>query len=142
LLPDPIGNTAASPRFPVIAVVHSFMVHGADGRSRDEVTIVAAVEALAVHTCTIDGELIACDANGLADFQLLRWLKRDDPAILCAFDLLQIDGRDLQDEPIETRKAELARAPERMPAASSPRLGITPARSSSSTRASSAARVS
>jgi hypothetical protein len=33
----PIGNTAASPRFPVIAVVHSFMVHGADGRSRDEV---------------------------------------------------------------------------------------------------------
>ena len=33
----PIGNTAASPRFPVIAVVHSFMVYGADGRSRDEV---------------------------------------------------------------------------------------------------------
>jgi uncharacterized protein DUF6151 len=33
----PIGNTAADPRFPVIAVAHSFMVHGADGRSRDEV---------------------------------------------------------------------------------------------------------
>ena len=33
----PIGNTAASPRFPVIAVIHSFMVDGADGRSRDEV---------------------------------------------------------------------------------------------------------
>src|SRR5262245_1992629 len=33
----PIGNTAASPRFPVIAVVHSFMVHETDGRSRDEV---------------------------------------------------------------------------------------------------------
>src|SRR5262249_61557940 len=33
----PIGNTAASPRFPVIAVVHSFMVYGADGHSRDEV---------------------------------------------------------------------------------------------------------
>ena len=30
-------------------------------------------------------------------------------AIYCAFDLLQIDGRDLRDEPIETRKAELAR---------------------------------
>src|SRR5262249_12365707 len=26
-------------------------------------------------------KLIACDANGLADFQLLRWRKRDDPAI-------------------------------------------------------------
>jgi hypothetical protein len=66
-------------------------------------TIVAAVEALAVHTCTIDGDLIACDANGRADFQLLRWRKRDHPAILCAFDLLQIDGRDLWDEPIDGR---------------------------------------
>jgi hypothetical protein len=34
---SPIGNTAAGPRFPVLAVVHSFMLHGADGRSRDEV---------------------------------------------------------------------------------------------------------
>ena len=33
----PIGNTANSPRFPVIAVIHSFIFHGADGRSRDEV---------------------------------------------------------------------------------------------------------
>ena len=33
----PIGNTAASPRFSVVAVVHSFMIHGGDGRSRDEV---------------------------------------------------------------------------------------------------------
>src|SRR6516162_9177540 len=46
-------------------------------------------------------ELIAGDANGLADFQLLRWRKRDDPAIYCAFDLLQLDGRDLRGEPIE-----------------------------------------
>jgi bifunctional non-homologous end joining protein LigD len=72
-------------------------------------TIVAAIDALPVRTCIIDGELIACDANGLADFQLLRWRKRDDPAIYCAFDLIEIDGRDLRDEPIETRKAELAR---------------------------------
>jgi len=33
----PIGNTAASPRFPVIALIHSFMDHEGDGRSRDEV---------------------------------------------------------------------------------------------------------
>jgi bifunctional non-homologous end joining protein LigD len=60
-------------------------------------------------SCVIDGELIACDANGLADFQLLRWRKRDDPAVYCALDLLQLDGRDLRGEPIQTRKAELAR---------------------------------
>jgi hypothetical protein len=32
----PIGNTA-SPRFPVVGLIHSFMSHDADGRSRDEV---------------------------------------------------------------------------------------------------------
>jgi ATP-dependent DNA ligase len=30
--------------------------------------IVVAVKALAARSCIIDGELIACDANGLADF--------------------------------------------------------------------------
>jgi hypothetical protein len=33
----PIANTPARPGFPVIGMVHSFMDHGADGRSRDEV---------------------------------------------------------------------------------------------------------
>jgi hypothetical protein len=32
----PIGNTAAGPRFPVVAVIHSLMDHESDGRSRDE----------------------------------------------------------------------------------------------------------
>jgi hypothetical protein len=32
----PIGNTAVSPHFPVIGVVHSFMVHGAGAPSRNE----------------------------------------------------------------------------------------------------------
>ena len=33
----PIGNTPAAPGFPVTAVIHSFMDHEADHRSRDEV---------------------------------------------------------------------------------------------------------
>ena len=33
----PIANTAAWPGFPVIGIIHSFMDHAADGRSRDEV---------------------------------------------------------------------------------------------------------
>ena len=32
----PIANTPARPGFPVVGVVHSFMDHEADGRSRDE----------------------------------------------------------------------------------------------------------
>jgi hypothetical protein len=33
----PIANTPAGPGFPVIGMVHAFMDHAADGRSRDEV---------------------------------------------------------------------------------------------------------
>ena len=32
----PIGNTAASPHFPIVAVIHSFMVHGVGERSRED----------------------------------------------------------------------------------------------------------
>jgi len=32
----PIGNSATSSRFPIVAVIHSFMDHAGSGRSRDE----------------------------------------------------------------------------------------------------------
>ena len=32
----PVGNTAASARFPIAAVIHAFMDHQAHGRSRDD----------------------------------------------------------------------------------------------------------
>jgi bifunctional non-homologous end joining protein LigD len=66
--------------------------------------IIAAVEALVARTCTIDGELIACDGDGLADFELLRRRRRDAAVTLVAFDLIELDGRDLRREPIETRE--------------------------------------
>jgi ATP-dependent DNA ligase len=47
--------------------------------------IVAALEALAVRSCLIDSEVIACDANGFADFQLLRWRRQHEQAMLSAF---------------------------------------------------------
>ena len=71
--------------------------------------VVAAVEALAAGSCTLDGEVIACDGDGLADFELLRYRQRDDPVTLVAFDLIEIDGLDLRCESIEERKAELTR---------------------------------
>ena len=42
----------------------------------------------------------------MPSFDLLR---RRKPAVLYAFDLLQLDGADLRAEPIEIRKATLAR---------------------------------
>ncbi len=48
-------------------------------------------------------------ANGLADFELIRRHRNHASAILCAFDLLEIDGEDLRRVPIEQRKRRLAR---------------------------------
>ncbi len=59
------------------------------------------------RSCVVDGEAIACDANGLSVFDLLRYRRQDDAVTLCAFDLLELDGVDLRREPIEVRKRTL-----------------------------------
>ena len=69
----------------------------------------AAVAALPGRSCLIDGEAIACDDKGLAVFELIRRARNHGSAILCAFDLLEIDGEDLRRVPIEQRKHRLAR---------------------------------
>ena len=68
---------------------------------------VAAVAALPARSCIVDSEAIACDANGLSVFDLLRYRRQDDAVTLCAFDLLELDGVDLRPEPIEGRKRTL-----------------------------------
>ena len=62
----------------------------------------AAVAALSARSCLIDGEAIVTDQKGLA---VLR--QPSAAAVLCAFDLLELDGEDLRREPIETRKSTL-----------------------------------
>ena len=70
--------------------------------------IVAAIASLRVRSCIVDGEAIACDGNGLAVFDLLRYQRRDQIVTLCAFDLLEREGKDLRMMPIEERKHTLA----------------------------------
>ena len=67
-----------------------------------------AIEALPVRSCVIDGEAIVCDENGLAVFDLIRGHGTNARAILCAFDLLEVNGEDIRREPIEDRKRKLA----------------------------------
>jgi len=69
--------------------------------------ILAAVAALPVQSCTVNGEAIACDERGLSVFEMIRWRQHDHAVTLCAFDLLELDGEDLRREPIEVRKATL-----------------------------------
>ena len=71
--------------------------------------IAMAVGKLPARSCLIDGEAIVCDENGRTDFELTRRHGALASAVLCAFDLLELDGRDLRREPIETRKALLAK---------------------------------
>jgi ATP-dependent DNA ligase len=69
--------------------------------------VVASVMALPVRSCLIDGEVIVTDEAGLAVFELIRSFRHDHAAVLCAFDLLELDGEDLRKLPIEVRKAGL-----------------------------------
>ena len=68
----------------------------------------AAIEALPIRSCVIDGEAIVCDDNGLAVFDLIRGHATNAGAVLCALDLLEVDGEDIRREPIEGRKRRLA----------------------------------
>jgi ATP-dependent DNA ligase len=49
------------------------------------------------------------DESGLSVFGLLRYRRHDHAALLCAFDLIELNGNDLRQMPIETRKGFLAK---------------------------------
>jgi len=82
--------------------------HGNDFTARFPL-VASAVEALPARSCLIDGEAIVCDENGLAVFELIRGHGSKTSAVLCAFDLLELDGKDLRRRPIEERKGLLAK---------------------------------
>jgi bifunctional non-homologous end joining protein LigD len=70
--------------------------------------IAGAVAALPVRSCVIDGEAIVVNRAGLSVFDLLRYRHHDHAAVLCAFDLIERDGFDLRQKPLEDRKGSLA----------------------------------
>jgi bifunctional non-homologous end joining protein LigD len=61
-----------------------------------------------VRSCVIDGEAIVVDERGLSVFEPLRYRTHDHGAVLCAFDLIELDGADFRSQPLEQRKATLA----------------------------------
>jgi bifunctional non-homologous end joining protein LigD len=74
----------------------------------------AAVAALPAHSFLIDSEAIVTNDDGLAVFDLIRRKRHGAVAVLCAFDLIELEGEDLRPRPIEQRKntlAKLVRAP-------------------------------
>ena len=69
--------------------------------------IVEALDELKATTCLIDGEAVTCNETGLAEFEGLGSRRGD--VHLCAFDLLELDGRDLRSEPLTERRRLLGR---------------------------------
>jgi len=57
----------------------------------------------------LDGEAVNCNEHGLPDFDTLRHRRNDRTVFLYAFDLIELDGRDLRRDPIQTRKTELVK---------------------------------
>jgi bifunctional non-homologous end joining protein LigD len=69
--------------------------------------IVEALARLRSRSCIIDGEAVACDDNGVASFNLVRYRHHDESIFLYAFDLIELNGDDLRRDPLEGRKGTL-----------------------------------
>jgi bifunctional non-homologous end joining protein LigD len=70
---------------------------------------ITAVTALPARSFLIDGEAIVTNGDGLAVFDLIRHKRHGDSAVLCAFDLIELDGEDLRRSSIEYRKRKLVK---------------------------------
>ncbi len=70
----------------------------------------AACAKLPCKSALIDGEIVALDAAGKPDFSALQdALKANKPLLYFAFDLLELDGETLAEQPLIERKKALAR---------------------------------
>ena len=69
--------------------------------------IVAAVTALPARSFLIDGEAIVTNGDGL---DLIRHKRHGGAAVLCAFDLIELDGEDLRRSTIEVLQAQAGQA--------------------------------
>jgi DNA ligase D-like protein (predicted ligase) len=71
--------------------------------------ITKAAAKLDSRSAIIDGEVIVQDERGVSDFEALksaiRW--QSQRLILCAFDLLHLNGKDLRDLPLVERRVRL-----------------------------------
>lgn len=79
------------------------------------VTIAAAMRALPVDSCLLDGEAVVFLPDGRSDFHALRSRDGQAAATLFAVDALSIAGADLRQLPVEERRSALGRLLRRPP---------------------------
>jgi bifunctional non-homologous end joining protein LigD len=71
-------------------------------------TIVAALAALPVHSCVLDGEAVAHNQEGWPDFHSLHSKAGREGAEMVTFDLLMVNGEDIRPWPLIERRGWLS----------------------------------
>jgi ATP-dependent DNA ligase len=71
--------------------------------------IVEAARKLKIRSFLIDGEAVFYGPDGISDFDRLHSQAYNSRVFLYGFDLLQLDGDDWREYPLERRKAKLQR---------------------------------
>ena len=87
---------------------HAYTRNGFDWTDLYPAITKAAVK-LDCRSAIIDGEMIVQNEQGVSDFEALKSAIRWQPQklILCAFDLLHMNGKDLRSAPLLERRAKL-----------------------------------
>jgi bifunctional non-homologous end joining protein LigD len=70
--------------------------------------VTKALVTLKAQTALVDGELVVTDEQGRPSFQLIQNADESTPVRAFLFDLLEIDGENLRNEPLTERRARLA----------------------------------
>ncbi len=72
--------------------------------------VVQALKRLKVNSITLDGEAVVCGEDGVSDFNRLHSQRWDELVFLYAFDLLEMNGEDLQGRTAGETKGEAGEA--------------------------------
>ena len=67
--------------------------------------VTAAIGSIQAQTLVLDGEVVVFDNKGISRFQLLQ--QRKGNPVYAVFDCLFRDGKDLRQEPLSVRRAEM-----------------------------------
>jgi hypothetical protein len=104
--------------------------------------IVEAARKLKATSFLIDGEAVVCGPDGVSNFDRLHSQAYNGRVFLFGFDLLQFDGGDWREQPLESVRRSSSGSSLRATASSIPSILRATARSSSSTCANSGSRGS
>jgi bifunctional non-homologous end joining protein LigD len=77
--------------------------------------IASAAAKLRAKSFTLDGEAVVAGADGVTVFDALHRRHKATDAMLYAFDLVELDSKDLRPQPLGDRKAKLAKLLARAP---------------------------